>query len=44
MLKELAVPIRSANEPNGTALSGINPNVIIAKLIVRPRNSVADFI
>ena len=31
------VPVRSASAPNGRALSGMAPNVIMAMLIMRPR-------
>ena len=39
IVKESAVPICSAKVPNGTALKGIIPKVIIEMLMVRPRIS-----
>jgi hypothetical protein len=39
---EYAVPVFSAMAPNGTALSGMMPKVIIAMLTTRPRISVEE--
>ena len=36
IVKESAVPIYSAKVPNGTALKGIIPKVIMVMLITRP--------
>ena len=44
IVKESAVPIFSAKVPNGTALNGIIPKVIMVMLIVRPRIFGSDLI